>query len=450
MMRIATRFAALLLWVALCVGMPAQKAYASIDDIKNIKCENVQEDQLTEAVYNCIKEKLDAISSSFVTTMYEKAAMAIGAAMTLAIAFFGFKFVLMGTRQPKPEFMMFMMKFAVIAALVFGIAQGGGILEFRDIILNAGQEFASMALTGTDAFGGVPPDNIFQAIDQMIFRILGVDNLGAVDKDKDMATIAMVGGLIFSGPLGSKIFAETGWVIGMLMYSFVMALYINIIALIALTFLLTLSPIVLPMALFTYTSYVTQNWFKQIISYSFQPMIVTAFLSMMLVVLGGLFGSYETMVEKSKTMFDDPNVSKFKTLFSAGEVEKNPNKANVTTNSGSGFGGITDAFTSATAGLETMGVAASRQVDMVTKGGSARNIKVPILPLTPKDVSNLMSSTFMLIITAGAMLSFMRELPAWASELAGGDRVTPSLAASQPMESIRENFAPDVKKAKKR
>lgn len=442
MMRMALRTLLCMMLLTLSPLGMAGAAWAddAQDAITDIKCDIMPPGQLTEGVYNCVKAKLDDVSQGMIENIYTKVAKAVSAVMIISIALFGAKFVLMGTRQPKPEFMIMMLKFSIVAALVFGISNGKGILEFRELILDAGQGFSSFVFTGGDSFGA-GSDNIFQSVDQMIYRVLGVDSLEV--QDDGLGTIAMVGGLIFAGPLGAKAFANAGWVIGMLLYAFVLALYINIVALVALTFLLMLSPIVLPLMMFEYTKYIPMNWMKQIISYSFQPMIVTAFLSMMLLTINSLMGSFDQVVETSKQMAGDPNYAKAKMLWGMPEVEKPPGKNDLEANKGSGFSSFADMFSSTAAGPGAMGVSATRQIDQQIKGAASGNFKVPVTPFSPEQVAGLLNSLFVLIITIGAMLQFMRELPSWVSELAGGDRITPSLAEAQPTEEIRQNFVQD-------
>ena len=62
--------------------------------------------QLTQAVYNCIKQKLDTMSQVMVVVVYEKLRKAVLAVLTLAIVFFAIKFILYGTRQMQSEFII--------------------------------------------------------------------------------------------------------------------------------------------------------------------------------------------------------------------------------------------------------------------------------------------------------------------------------------------------------
>lgn len=419
-----------------------QTAHASAEEaILALECEAPPKGstKLFEAVYDCIKMKFDGVLGSMVSNIFTKVSKAVFAALCIAIMLIASKFVLFGNRNPRAEVYGSILKFSVIASLLFGINSGGGILEFRDIILSAGQEFASFVFTADPVFGAGGADNIFQAIDKMMLKILQVTDYDGVTKDNDFGAFTMLGGLLFSGPIAASVVSKGGALVGMILFAFVLALFINVIAMIALTFLFALTPIILPLAMFTYTEYIMKNWLKQVLSYSLQPMILAVFLSMMLLILGQMIGGFEELVKKSKMMAKNPNFPGSRIVYAAQEVEKPEGKANLTTNRGSGLAGQVPMFDDVVTGQR--GLSATRNVEnQELKGNTGMNIKVHVTPFDPKEMQDLFSEIMMLIILVWAMMQFLRELPAWAAELAGGDKVTPNLAEQQPINDLRRNL----------
>lgn len=405
---------------------PAQGA------IKAMNCPN-QPGKLTEAVYDCIHHIVDTLSADMILEIYNRANKAIIALLTMAIVFFAFKFVLSGTRQPQAEFFVTLLKFTFVASLLFGIGSGGGILELRQTILNTGEEISAFVLNG-GAFGVVAGDNIFAKMDGIIFKIYGIDPQKDLKMDGDMKGLMMFGGMALSGGIGTKGFVEGMGVVSLLVGAFMMALYIQVVALIALTFLFALSPIFLPMLLFTPTQNMFRKWLSQIMSYSLQPMIMVAFISLMLNILSGLIGTVDDIIVESAKLQNDPSFKKYQTIFSAPKTEKDENAPfqSIITNDGVAMTDSTVAGPGVVAGAE-------KQMNQLSIGMSTTEQSLTVSPLSQEKLKELSSRLLMLLILCGAMLRFMRELPDWMADLTG-DRSAPNLAQQAPVQNIQSRF----------
>ncbi len=433
------RFSLLLVSI-LSVLLFSGDAYAAPeDDIKALQCPP-SPGKLTEAVYDCMKHIVDRLSATLITEIYTKANKAIIAMLTMAIIFFAFKFVLSGTRQPQAEFFVMLLKFTFVASLLFGISSGGGILELRDTILHTGEEVAAL-VTNSGAFttggvcpSGVSPRNIFHNMDCVIFKVYGIDPTKNLDMDGDMKGLKMFGGMILSGVVGARGFVDGMGVIALLIGAFMMALYIQVVSLIALTFLFGMSPIFVPMLLFTQTQNMFKKWTSQLMSYSLQPMIMVAFISLMLFVLSDLFGTLDATITKSAELANDPSFKKIQTVFSTSKTE-NSEKApfqSILTNDGV-------AMTDSTVAGQGVAAGAEKQMDQRTFGVSVTGKSLIVSPLKEDELKKLGSELVMLLILCGAMFRFMRELPGWMSDLTG-DRTAPNLAQQAPVQNIQSRF----------
>jgi hypothetical protein len=414
-------------------------AQAAQAKIARITCEP-KEGELISAVYRCIKKKLDGMAEVMVLDVYQKLRKAVLAVLTLAIVFFAIKFVLYGTRQMQSEFIITVLKLVVVSSLIFGIGDGQGMLNLRDVILDTGEQFQNLVLVDTGVFG-VEGENIFQRMDKMLFKLYGIkpnaDGKYDIKMDKDMAGIGMMGGLVLAGPLGAKAFVQGGAAVAMLVGSFMVALYIAIVSLIALTFLFALSPIFIPLMLFQPTERMFQKWRGQIVSYSLQPMIMTVFISMMFLMLGNLVGTLDNFIETARKMSNDPGVATITRAASSHTAivkRSDPNaKVNQSEQLIQGYG-------PSVTGVAGKGIADTQSADMLSKGIGTKAFVIPITPFSRDQLNGLGSQMVVLLIVCGAMFRFMKELPEWASDLAGGDRTVPNLATISGTRQLEREF----------
>jgi hypothetical protein len=138
------------------------------NNIKNMSCPDTGlPAKLTEGVYLCIKNIVNRLANTMIVQVYNKVSNAVTAVLTLAIMFFAIKFVLYGTRQPQAEFFAMLIKFTIVAAMVFGIKTGGGIIELRDVILGTAEKLSNLVFTDSD-IAPVRGANIFQKMDNIL------------------------------------------------------------------------------------------------------------------------------------------------------------------------------------------------------------------------------------------------------------------------------------------
>jgi hypothetical protein len=153
--------------------------------------------------------------------------------------------------------------------------------------------------TNTDINGNTVTRNmqfmqLWDMVDCKVAKLLGV---GMMENSVNTPKLLVMGPIsIFTRPLGIPIFI---FVVTFLVYIcmvVVRVVYVYIIATIALSILGFFGPLVIPASLFKYTRKMFDAWFKQMVSYTLQPVILFAFLAF-------LFGAYDFVLYEDNHIF---------------------------------------------------------------------------------------------------------------------------------------------------
>ncbi len=118
----------------------------------------------------------------------------------------------------------------------------------------------------------------------------------AVGKEKGIASflgiLSLIAGAIISFPLGLLLFVMLLLIFFFILSTVVYFVHHFILCLIALTFALFLAPLFIPMVLFNQTKNYFDSWLRQVSSYALQPVVIAAFLALMLTVYDqAIYGS---------------------------------------------------------------------------------------------------------------------------------------------------------------
>jgi type IV secretion system protein VirB6 len=232
----------------------------------------------------------------------------VQALLTLYIMFFGFKILLTGGEIKKSELIMFVVKFVLVIYFSIGINANGkrydGIMTYViPLMLYGGNELASMVMNvSMDTYGGLcyytasdyPAGYghmaMWDALDCRVWHYLGLQaffnffNATGSDMGSAMYTpmpfyILMLAPCIYFGWIQLALILLTFpfLVIGVAIYT----VQAYIICMICIILLSVFAPIFVPMALFDYTKGYFQSWYKLILSFGLQPMIVATFITLM-------------------------------------------------------------------------------------------------------------------------------------------------------------------------
>jgi hypothetical protein len=139
------------------------------------------------------------------------------------------------------------------------------------------------SLPGSPSYGGA------QSVEQIMYNLdIVAGDLFSGPEDEMVTIIASVFALVSSVPggvmLGSALFAEGAFTF----FVFCRTVLSYLISITAMTFLLTLSPIFISLALFGVTRRFFWNWLDTITSFALQPIIIFAYIVMMERYLNGV------------------------------------------------------------------------------------------------------------------------------------------------------------------
>ena len=287
---------------------------------------------ITATIVQCIKESIQRLfvdvsacndgSSTYQTNYFPafQATMrrAVRAALMLYIILFGIKMALGGEMPDKGEFFKLGAKYILVLYFSVGIFVGnsGGRAVYSDginaymlpIFETGASDLANMVYsaagvqglcayppTGTAYHSGYSYLAFWDSLDCRILYYLGVDLSRIVNGVAGTVTWLILVGLlgaptivmiiipgILSGQLIFAVFAIAFamFVISIMIY----ILNITILSMIAVAILIYMAPIFVPMALFEVTKGYYDGWLKLLISYALQPMVMTAFMAMMITV----------------------------------------------------------------------------------------------------------------------------------------------------------------------
>lgn len=208
--------------------------------------------------------------------------------ITLAMIFFGIR-LLLGESQLGPKASSFIIKIALV--LFFTAGFGGlapsifSLIDGMSDIVSSGISSgvtgialgACSKLVGT-VTGGM---QLWNRLDCLIGLVFGFGAVGGAG----VSVLSLVGAALTSGTLaGTFMFAAFG-AIFMLIGMVLRAVFVVIMAYVAVAFLIIISPIFIPLVLFNVTSRYFQAWLDQLISAMMQPVMMMGVLAFFLSVL---------------------------------------------------------------------------------------------------------------------------------------------------------------------
>ena len=321
--------------------MAATFSCPSVDPVSGIRLDTGITYRFTE----CVKSILKNVATNGITKMLNQMSKAVGATLTLFVAFTGMKMVLGGVRNMKSEALITLLRLAFVAAfalnssaiagqnglqLIYNLVQGmnGGLIDLVSPTIVATGPCATAAVVNVKSAGGGMEPNVWKRVDCTILAFIGrsaptyVDKLDennnpVLDQKGNTVQIAKVvigkkdvncDGKQVDAPIDditlfgiglSQLFTPHGifvlFLLGaaalMMFLAFAQALQVYVVSLVAIAFLIFLGPVIIPLCLFSQTRQMFVTWFSMIIGYIIQPAMMMAFLVFLLASMNGmLFG----------------------------------------------------------------------------------------------------------------------------------------------------------------
>ncbi len=329
---------------------------------------------VTSMIVQCIKESLDNLvagidssgsplkdkdghnKGSFLSVAQKRLKNTITAVLVLALILFSIKAMSGGVRSPQ-EMYTLIIKFALVIYFTTGSTMSHYYGELTrlsnglsEIVLKASSESKGICnyKAGTDyeytraekkvSYSYLAP---WDRLDCRILFYLGapLDGIGGKIGTGGVATLAVllgaapvllvagsVIGIIFAG--GQILIALVAIFMAILMMMVILWLcYVFILSLVALSVIIILSPLFIPMVLFQHTKGYFDGWVKELITYSLYPVILFAFLSFMFIACDKIY--FKNLKFESDKLYEENQAetsdSKKKQWFKLkdGECDKN-------------------------------------------------------------------------------------------------------------------------------
>ncbi len=329
---------------------------------------------ITSMIVQCIKESLDNLvagidssgnslkdknghdKGSFLSVAQKRLKNTVTAVLVLALILFSIKAMSGGVRSPQ-EMYMLIIKFALVIYFTTGSTMShyyGELTKLSnglsEIVLKAssesknicnyeaGRDYEYMRHGKKISYSYLAP---WDRLDCRILFYLGapLDGIGGKIGTGGIVTLAILLGtapvLLVAGSIIGIIFAG-GQILVAIVCIFMAVLmmmvilwlcYVFILSLVALSVIVILSPLFIPMVLFQHTKGYFDGWGKELITYSLYPVILFAFLSFMFIACDKIYFKnlnfeLDSLHESKQTQ---PSNSKKKQWFKLkdGECDKN-------------------------------------------------------------------------------------------------------------------------------
>lgn len=383
------------------------------------------------------KKGENVIRDSFFSKLQFQMRFVVKLILTLSITFFGAKILIGGGGIKKSELMMYIFKIGMVFYFATGEAWQ---TMFFDGVYGASTVFSQMVFkiqtpeepNKRDGcqFGNVTlADNtvisvstypqgkeylaIWDTLDCKITRYLG---FGPELSTANIAKLILAGWI--TGPIGIY-FSVALLFFGLVLISIaIRALHIFLSSCIAIILMVYVSPLIIPLVLFEKTKGIFKGWLTQIISFSLQPMILFAYIAILISLM-------DTTLIGSATFYGEPPSRAISCSSycqdALGQVVDNPNcdqlgQTLVVPKADSIACMIdNDAFAN-WPGLEVIGISLPFLIDFFLE-----NTREKILTIAKA------------VLVMYFLLTFMDEIPAIASQLLGGAELPGSSANAQAM-----------------
>lgn len=410
---------------------------------------------ITAAIMQCIKDSISYLfvnqqecgsTTNYVTSYFPQfqnaMRKAIKAAITLYFIIFGIKMCMGGEMPSKGEFFTFAGKYILVMYFSVGffthydgygnpVYDDGittymlplfqdGATDLANIVYTAGGVRGLCDYTQVEYNSGYQYLSMWDAIDCRILYYLGLDlsRLANVTEVAGVsALLALLGApvlfaIIIPAILSFQLVFAVFLVIFAIFMMSIMVYFVNIIVLctIAIAILIYMAPIFVPMALFAPTKGYYEGWLKLLISYALQPMVVAAYMALMMTIF-------------DQTIFGDCYFENRSISFTIGTVQKDLPFFMLCDPHASGSSCSSYADASLTECSKTIGYQANpiRSDQSLTQTISALFFDITVVK--PSVAEDMLSGLITLCLFGFLFYKFAAVLSDFAAELTGGTAI---------------------------
>ncbi len=240
-------------------------------------------------------------NDTFFSTVQKNLRGVVLAALVLYVTIFGLSVVMSQKIPSKGDFIMAIMKFALV--LYFSL--GTGIVDFVPRLIDMSKTMSLILMESSKNLPinynycdfsqtiyepGYGTMELWDVVDCKLTKYLGFREGGRGKPNEpidgyigdDTPKLLVISLLIWGGYGWGFIVVIFGLACCVFLITLVIRItHVYIIAMMAIYFLAFLAPLIIPTALFDYTKDLFNNWLKQLISFALQPVILFAFLAIL-------------------------------------------------------------------------------------------------------------------------------------------------------------------------
>jgi type IV secretory pathway VirB6-like protein len=394
---------------------------------------------LFERIVVCLESTVIQTTIYFMDEFYPAVQTIVYAALLLAVVLFGSKVLLGMVEKLEQETILFLFKFGGI--LYFVTESNAIYLDFIDILTGTINDLANAtAQTGSlhcpaETASATTTAPIWHRADCIFDMVVGLSANAAINGSGGEEGLArgMMGFFYYnlqSGALGILIGLVGLYICFNLLMALLRASYTYIISLITLSFIFVIGVLFIPLIIFGFTFSIFERWFKMGLAMIIQPLILFAYLNVLFVAFDTLLYSGDNSLMSTiagGAVGDDFNLHRY--------AEDNQ----LYIDQGGSIGLTLDVDRSRL----TQGTQAQNEgvfgniVTTDTKPNYNDPSQLPIhlkyrtVDYTKIDggAAALAGATLLVGLCSYILLTFMREVPMLAQNLAGGVMTSPSVIA---------------------
>lgn len=243
-------------------------------------------DGLSGRVVHCIQSIIEQAAKDFLAAFLPFYEAIVISVLVLGVTIYG-AMIAMGTVQrPTGETFFFLFKLAAIGFFTLQFAQGvdwifdimRGLLDIVTNYVTVSQLSACSDDGHLAQFFELPRDNptVWDKVDCLFITLLGI----GVAQTTAFGLIMVLSPLVFTGGIGLIIVIIAFFFMLTLLVAVLRAMKIYLSAVITVAFLLCVSPLIIPMLLFSHTRPIFDKWLKNLANYMLIPVFLFAYLSM--------------------------------------------------------------------------------------------------------------------------------------------------------------------------
>lgn len=265
--------------VPMLLALAPVRAHAALQPVNPIAtkiCLTTNTSGLASRIIGCTEQALKSATKTLASAIQSEVGNAATSACALAVLIAGFAVV--GGRTPTWDG-----PYRTAVNVIIVTALSGSIGSNIDKVYDFMQELVN-AVTVMPSSGTCKDATMWKIMDCQLNKLVG----GVLGGNVKSGIVGFLGSALISGGVGAFIAVMGAVLLLYYIYALLQATYIYITAMVALAMILMVSPLFIPLILFSATRHYFNSWLNMLFSFIMQPVALFAYLSVMLLAFDSL------------------------------------------------------------------------------------------------------------------------------------------------------------------